>query len=479
MRIFDRTKARPLGGKQQNPRRPLPPLACGVSLLLLMSPLSGCFREQTIPIEPSRIIHLAPAAHPESTRDWLAGARDRLQPLLPRRHLPPLIDDELLTNDGRPIDVYRHFRTDPKTLHGIFTNFFGLLYTAQASHTTVADHEPPPWDGFQDVWIPVADGVKLFGRLGFAERDGKPIRSDCIVILPGLLGDLSVERTRTLALALRDAGLHALAIELRGFGRTDERFPNVYYNFGVLETGDLMAVAEWLQARPEVRRTGLIGFCWGANHALLAAWDDGRADDHPSVSARLKPCLRPRSGARHYEAGVLAFSPVLSFENIVDRCDRPISAWCDPVGAALQQGIRERKQLKHHEPCDGNLRTLIEEEFARSPLRYEGGVRDGFNYLRLLPYRDQDGGDKLESARVPVLVVQASNDPLGPAQDVAALAATTSNPNVAFMVLEGGGHVGFAPYARDWYYSLILNYFDPKAGAETSRRGSSEERGAR
>ena len=24
----------------------------------------------------------------------------------------------------------------------------------------------------------------------------------------------------------------------------------------------------------------------------------------------------------------------------------------------------------------------------------------------------------------------------------------------------GGGHVGFAPFARDYYYSMIINFFD-------------------
>lgn len=432
--------------------------------LLLMTFLTGCFREQTIPIEPSAVVRMdRPDA--ATTRQWLAAARERLMPLLPKRHKRPLINEELIGPGGFAVDVYRYFNTNPKTLSGIFTNFFGLLHTAQASHTTVPDRDPPPWPGFEDVWIPVADGIEIFGRLGFATRDGQPIQSDCIVILPGLLGDLSVERTRTLALALRDAGLHAIAIELRGFGRTDARFADVYYNFGVAETGDLLAVAEWLQAKPEVRRTGLVGFCWGANHALLAAWDDGRAEDHPSVRSRLKPYLRPRNEQRHYEAGIIAFSPVLSFENIIDRCENPISAWVDPVQASLQGGLCERKAAKGHSPCDGNLRTLISAEFERSAIRYPGAVADGLDYLRFLPYRDRDAGDKLESARVPVLIVQASNDPLGPAQDVAALAATTDNPNVAFIMLEGGGHVGFAPYARDWYYSLILNYFDRVAGA--------------
>src|SRR5262249_55159040 len=126
---------------------------------------------------------------------------------------------------------------------------------------------------------------------------GKRVRSDCIVILPGLLGDLSVDRTRMIAQALLAAGHHALAVELRGYGRTGREQPHVFYNFGVQETEGLETIAEWAQAMPDIDRTGLIGFCWGANHALLAAWDDGRSADDVSVAARLRPFLRARDQA--------------------------------------------------------------------------------------------------------------------------------------------------------------------------------------
>ncbi|MBI5863827.1 MAG: alpha/beta fold hydrolase [Planctomycetes bacterium] len=436
----------------------------------LLCAATGCFSERTFEADLSRIVHVNSPKDVRTVREWAVAAERELRPLLPAHHKPPLTTNELTAADQKPIDVYRHFSTDPNALASVFRNFYGMMHTAQCSHTTVPSHDPPPWPGFEDVWIPVADGVRVFGRLGFARENGRPALADCIVVLPGLLGDLSVERTRTIANALVKSGLHVLAIELRGYGRTDAEQPNVYYNFGVLETGDLLAIAQWLQAKPEVRRTGLIGFCWGANHALLAAWDDGRADEHVSVSPHLAPFLRRAKGTRCYEAGVIAFSPVLVFEEIVERSKTPTSAWVDPVLNTLQDGTRDRKLAKGHTPADGNLRTLIDAEFACSPVNYPGAVEDGLDYLRFMPFRGRTGGDKLESARVPVLIVHASTDPLASAQAVADLMATTKNPNVAAIVLEGGGHVGFAAYAKDWFYSLILGFFDQQNGAGSRGR---------
>jgi predicted alpha/beta-fold hydrolase len=360
------------------------------------------------------------------------------------------------------------------------------VHTAQATGADEAIEIPaPPWPGFEDVWIPINDRLQLAARLGLARRDGEPHVADCIVIIPGLLGDNAVRRTRDIGFALRDVGRHVLALELRGFGQTEARYPDVPYNFGVLETGDLLAVAEWLQEKPFVRDTGLMGFCWGANHALLAAWEDGRPADDPIVVAALRPYLRARSDEPHYRAGIIAFSPVLRFEEIIEELERDWSLLADPVLYTLQDGVAARMIRKQHPEISGNLRRLIEFEFANSELRYPQAVADGCQYLRFLPHRGKPAGDKLEHTRVPLLVVHGANDPLASVQAVAELFITLDNPQVAGVVLPGGGHVGFAPYARAYFYSLILNFFDPERGPaatqrlDTTRNVPSEPRGSR
>ena len=85
--------------------------------------------------------------------------------------------------------------------------------------------------------------------------------------------------------------------------------------------------------------------------------------------------------------------------------------------------------------------------------------------LRLVAYRQQPAGDKLDSARMPVLIVHGADDPLIPAQDIADLMASVRNPRVAAVVLPSGGHVGFAGYSPRYYLSLIINFFDPIRGA--------------
>jgi pimeloyl-ACP methyl ester carboxylesterase len=108
----------------------------------------------------------------------------------------------------------------------------------------------------------------------------------------------------------------------------------------------------------------------------------------------------------------------------------------------------------------GSLRRLIEFELAHSPTHYAEGTNDMIHFMRLLAYGALPDGEKLAEVRMPLLLIHGANDPLSKAQDVADILAKTANPNVAAVVLPGGGHIGFAAYAKAYYYSLIMNFFD-------------------
>ncbi len=419
-------------------------------------------------MHPGDVSWLSEAGHgpAESTRQWLVAAHRRLEDLLPAGGGKALLTEDLVDASGRAIDVFDHFRVDPKRLTSLRHNWEGLAHTAQASGAVTSAATPtPPWPGYTDEWIPVADNVQVSARIGWTEVRGERREADCIVILPGLLGDNNVRRTRDLADAIRAGGFHVLCFEFRGHGRTLRERPNLFYNFGTLETVDLLAVSRWLEDQPHVRRTGLIGFCWGANHALLAGWFDGRPERHPSLRGELAAHLPGVAKRAHYTAGIMAFSPVLSFETLIEQLERSWSRFKNPVLCGLQASIEAR--MKHRgfdDPC-GSLRRLIEEEYARSPLSYRDAIRDGLRFLRWLPHRGEPSGDKLVDIRVPTVIVQGANDPLAPAQDVADVLKGIENRKVAAVILPGGGHIGFAAYAKRYYFSLIMNFFRAERSA--------------
>jgi len=438
-------------------------------VLLLMS---GCvFSEHSYPYDPRTRVVIASAAQPSqgrlTCRQWLARAGPQLAPLLPPHRKTALLTEQLVTLEGRPADVVAHFEIKTDRLESIFVNFLGLAYSAQAIMPRSPLKPAPPWEGFEDVWVPVREDLQLAGRLGWArDAAGRVTDADCIVIVPGIRGDNNILRVRDLALALRQNGFHVLTVEFRGTGMTDRRFPKHEYTWGIFETDDLLIVADWLQAKPHVRRTGLIGYSWGANQVILAAWAEGRTGDE-GIPPRLRKVLcPPPRGPRRYEAGMLAFSPILRFEELMDKLQDEQPAWLHPALAGVQRTVRDRMVRKlYPNPC-GSIRELIK----YMGIGYDGEVADGLEYVRLLPYKHLPAHDRLGAARMPLLIVHAADDMIAPAQDLADLLATVTNPDVAAILLPSGGHIGFGPYAPAWYYNLILNYFDPAVGAAGRQR---------
>lgn len=448
-------------------------LAWSVPIILIWL-VGGCaFDEKSIPMNPGELVRVPPptdserAAMAGSTRQWLTHTHRQLEHLLTERGKLALLTEQMTDGEGRPRDPYGYFRKDPANLNVLSKNWYGITHTAQAASRGEAIDEPAPaWPGFEQVWIPVAEGLELSGRLGFSEDGDRARTADCIVLLPGLFGDNAVLRTRDLAASLRTTGYHVLALELRGHGQTEARYPDVYYNFGVIETQDLMAVSEWLEDEyPQIRRTGLIGFCWGGNLAILAAWFDGREPTDPSIPDDLARVLDPVSPRRHFTAGAIAFSPVLRWEEILDLTDRPQHLWYNPSAYFFQMTVMNRMRRKGYREVSGSLRLLIAFEFSRSILTRSFSVADAYQSLRFLPYQGLPAGDRLGSARIPVLMVSSVNDPFLSAQDLPDLIAETSNPLVAGLMLRGGGHIGFVPYNPAYCYSLMVNFFDPQSGA--------------
>lgn len=444
------------------------------SMVLLMAVQWGCFSEHSFELSPQDTVRLREPGVREtaSTRVWLASAHAELAPLLPPTSSPPLLTEDMVSAPGEPIDVFAHFDMRRRSLRSVLGNFRGIRCTAQAaSREPYIDQVPPSWPDFEDIWIPIElpidDELELSARIGFArDAEGRIVEADCLIILPGLFGDNGVKRTRDLAIPLREAGFHVLALEIRGHGQTERRFPHMFHTFGVLETDELLQVSDWLESRPHVRRTGLIGFCWSANIALLTAWFDNHAPDDPMISPAIRPYLVARpTGGRRYAAGIIAFSPVLRWECLLDDLDKEHSTLGDPVYAAIQDTVRHRMEHKGYPEKSGNLRRLIDLEYRGYNVPMPRGSLEGYPFLRLLPYRDKPAGDKMEYVRTPTLIFHGADDPLAPSQDVADLVARVENPAVAALILPSGGHVGFAAYAKDYYFSMILNFFDPLTGA--------------
>jgi predicted alpha/beta-fold hydrolase len=451
-------------------------------MLLAASALAGCFSEQSFPMHEHRLLQLDAHQPSLSTRAWTAAANTKADPLLPVLQKSPITQDDFL-KDGRAIDVYRHFGYDPEEIDSLLGNWKGLEDTAQVA-SPEPDKDPkghilrPAWGGFRQVEVPV-DGAVLYGRLG--EPDPRhEIPGSYIVFTHGLFGSLDGLDTENQVEALRRAGHHVLAIEMRGHGETNVCHPEYAVSFGIRESSDFIAVAEWLKKTQGATRVGLVSFSLTGYEALLTAWLDGSKPvdrfDHVPL---LKDLPRRSDGEPAYNAGMFVVSPPVDLQTIADSFEKHYTVLDGPCHSIFQGHLAERMSLVQ-ENSTTSMWGWAMSELVRSGWGHSYANTDAMkaDFMRFIDLRAGDwaeGARRMENIRTPVLIMSAANDPMGTAQGVVDLFSRVKNPNIGVVMLGGGGHMGFPALSADYYYSLMIGFFDPQRGPEARPVGELAE----
>jgi predicted alpha/beta-fold hydrolase len=467
--------------------------------------LTGCLSERSFPMRPDRVVRVAPAAVVETgggrlpAREWAervhAAAKRRL----------PADDQEALTTPdlaagAKVVDVWSRLGIDPATVDSFWGNWRGIEETAQVASPPPAVEsghiQRAPWEGFHDVVVPVgpAGSAELFGRIGVPEKS-REIPGSYVIITHGLFGSLDGLDMENQVQALRHAGHHVLALEMRGHGETNCRHPEYIISFGVQETGDLLSAARWLKEQGATR-VGLVSFSITGYESLLAAWVDGThavgtPGDFPlmrdmlhnvgswpapgSPGGRMSGGGEPvsvrtaadRKNEPLFNGGMFIVSAPIGLVSLADSFEEARNVLDAPCKATFQGHVQARLKAYGDQPGH-SMWDLARSEFRRSKYRaeYAGFEQMREDFLKLVDFHRgtqpwEAGVERMENVRVPVLVLSSANDPLGTAQNVADLFARVKNPNVGVIILKEGGHMGFSALSADYYYSLMLNFFDP------------------
>ncbi len=415
-------------------------------------------------------------APPLPAREWASKANAAAAHLLPQSEPPPLTTQDFV-RDGQALDVYKHFGINPRHVDNLLTNLDGLQQTAQVSSPpSVLDKKGhifrPAWAGFQDVEIPVGGKITLFGRLGAPDlKDpiSPEIPGSFIVITHGLFGSLDGLDMANEVEALRRAGHHVLAVEMRGHGETNCEHPEYTVSFGINESSDLLAISHWLKTVHHATRVGLVSFSLTGYEGLLTAWLDGkqavtRFDDTPLLRG-LPEHLRDESA---FNAGMFIVSPPIDLVAVADSFEKHYTVLSGPCKSQFQTHVAARMALVQSAPTY-SLWGWADSEFRRGgwDQKYPSFAALKSDLMRFINLRAdhwQEGVRRLENIRIPILMLTAANDPLATAQGLADLLARVKNPNIAAVMLQQGGHMGFPALSADYYYSMMLNFFDPKTG---------------
>ncbi|MGD0499584.1 MAG: alpha/beta fold hydrolase [Bryobacteraceae bacterium] len=249
-----------------------------------------------------------------------------------------------------------------------------------------------------------------------------------IVMVHGLEGSGAAGYMRGMAAAAVRAGFAAYSFHMRTCGGS-QRLCHTLYHAGL--TSDLLAVLRQFQSEGRAPAV-LVGFSLGGNVVLKLAGELGEA---------ARPLIR----------SVCAVSTPLDLEAAARRLAAPENRL---YNRRFVRGMRARlcSTGRYRKVDFAGIRTVRDIDDRITAPSF--GFGDAAHY-----YRTQSALGYLAGVRVPVLLVQAKDDPLVPFQ-VFESEAVRSNPWIHLLAAAHGGHLGFIGRApcRFWAEHAILRW---------------------
>jgi predicted alpha/beta-fold hydrolase len=236
----------------------------------------------------------------------------------------------------------------------------------------------------------------------------------------------------------------------------------------VRESGDLLAATDWLRHAHGATRVGLVCFSLTGYESLLTAWLDGKNAAEQFVDVKLLQELPAHRERPAFDGGMFIVSAPVGIMDVGESFSHRSTVWNGPVKASFED--RVAKRLEEYGDTPGfSMWDLSRAEIARSGLLagykdFEAARPDFLRFIDLSADNWKVGAARMENVRVPLLVLSAANDPLASGQSVAELFSRQRNPNIGVVLLKEGGHMGFSALSADYYYSLMVNFFDPRTG---------------
>jgi predicted alpha/beta-fold hydrolase len=329
--------------------------------------------------------------------------------------LPTLLQD---FGDGARAGDGEAVEASPPFAPGVLSSIRAFLpdlvvYVSELEGDPRVRYEYPP--PFEDVIVPVGDGMRLAGKLGlWRDRQGRidPGRP-LLILVPGLFN------TRHQRVVVRQAwraffrwGYHVLAADMRDFGET-ARLCAAPASVTLYEGHDVCAMARWARTRLGVRSVFASGFSYGGAVALAAS--------SSSREGELDACV--------------SFCPFADLGEMIRRLSIP-PRMGEPSAPFL---LFYRYLLRRQARVRGLGRVESFEDYIERVVAPYYGLDPAELYRQASPV------SRVQDVRVPTLVLHSRDDPIVPVEHSLQLqrrARQAGNDRLRFITPARGGHYG-------------------------------------
>jgi uncharacterized protein len=239
---------------------------------------------------------------------------------------------------------------------------------------------PHPVRIVENVWIPLADGCRLAGKLWLpADAERGPVPA-ILEYIPYRKRDMTALRDSATHGYLAGHGYACLRVDVRGTGDSDGLYAD---QFSSRYTDDAVEVIAWLAAQPWCRgEVAMLGLSWGGASALQAA-----ARQPPALKTIVCVAGADDRYALRFPGGCLATSALVASVAQITYATRPPDP--DVVGPGWRAAWRAR--LEQVEPQVGRwLRHPLRDEYWRQGVPLDEYHRIACPVLAVAGWADPD-----------------------------------------------------------------------------------------
>ncbi|KAL2610814.1 hypothetical protein R1flu_022506 [Riccia fluitans] len=265
-----------------------------------------------------------------------------------------------------------------------------------------------------------------------------PNDAPVLILLPGLTGGSGDTYVRHMALRVKRAGWRPVVFNSRGCADSPVTTPQFY---SASFTEDLRQVVNYVANRFLDSRVYATGWSLGANILVRYLAQEG---ENCILSGAVSMC-------NPFDLVLADKNFHTGFNNVYDKSLASALKKIFNKHAKLFEGIGGEFDIEKA----ANPRTVREFD--------EGITRVSFGFNTVDEYYDYSSSSRsIKDVRIPLLCVQAKDDPIAPAAGIPR-ADIEANKNCALVVTPGGGHLGWiagaaAPFGAPWTDPLVMDY---------------------
>jgi predicted alpha/beta-fold hydrolase len=320
-----------------------------------------------------------------------------------------------------------------------------------------------------------------YGHDAMAERENRaatkrgtsqpplPDSAPLLILFPGLTGGSGDSYVRHCVASARERGVRAVVFNSRGTAESPVLTPQFY---SASFTQDAREVVQHVRkVYPAAEAVYAVGWSLGGNILLRYLGEEGQAGRDPGVEAAVSLCnpfdltlsnahLKRDFFGRLYDANLAN-----SLRRIFGRHAATFKEAAD--AGALKKGVAPERVAA--------VRTIADfDECITAPTFGWPSVSEY--------YRASSSALSIPHVRVPLLCVQAADDPIAPEHAIPR-AALSDNPRCALVVTRTGGHLGWVTAeegvrGRPWTDGVVVDWLGAVHEALGAERRRNEEEGA-